>query len=145
LMLRLVLFDQKSRFDLEECAEIIEAYLRLINPDWINGWFEYDAVSSRLRMGGKGLVKVSTHKSVLIGLNPRTLDLSGSEVKDLWKETDSAIEILDIRGTSMENIWFLKRFVHLRELIVSPGQLTEKQLTQLPERVKLVEKELNRL
>jgi hypothetical protein len=27
--------------------------------------------------------------------------------------TDSAIEILDIRGTSMESIWFLKHFVHL--------------------------------
>jgi serine/threonine protein kinase len=143
VMLRLVLYDQKKRFELEERAGIIEAYLRLINPDWINGWFEYDAVSSRLRIGGKGLVKVSTQKSVLIALNPRTLDLSGSEVENLWKETDAAIEILDIRGTSMENIWFLKRFVHLQELVVTPGQLTEKQLAQLPERVHVVEKPLD--
>lgn len=138
--LRMVLNDQKERFDLSERARIIAAYLRVLNPDWTDGWFEYDADAGRLRIGGKGLRKVSTQKSVLIGLNPRVLDLSGSEVDDLWKEIDSAVEILDIRGTPMKNFWFLKRFVHLRELITTPGQISETQFNQLPERVRVVEK-----
>ena len=39
----------------------------------------------------------------------------------------------------MGNLWFINRFVLLRELIVTPGQLSEKQLKQLPERVVVVE------
>ncbi|WP_168442349.1 serine/threonine-protein kinase [Pontiella desulfatans] len=140
LVLRLVLQDQRNRFDLEERAEIIEAYLRIINPDWVNGWFEYDAGSSVLRLGGKGLRRVSTQKSVLIGLNPRVLDFSGSEVDELWKEVDIAVEVLDVRGTRMETIWFLKRFVHLRELIITPGQLSSEELRKLPERVQVIER-----
>ncbi|VGO20679.1 serine/threonine-protein kinase [Pontiella sulfatireligans] len=143
LMLSILLQDQRQRFDLEERAEILEVYLQLINPDWTDGWFEYDAVASRLRMGGKGLWRVSTQKSVLIGLNPRTLDLSGSEVEELWKEIDTAVETLDIRGTPMTKLWPLKRFVHLTQLIISPGQLSEEQLNPLPARVKVVEKNLD--
>lgn len=142
LILRLVLYDFRQRFDLEERAAIFKAYLHVINPDWKNGWFEYDSEKSVLRMGGKGLWRISTQQSVLIGLNPRVLDLSGSEIEELWKEANTGIEILDIRGTSMKSIWFLKRFVHLRKLIVSPGQLPATELRKLPSRVLVTQKPL---
>ncbi len=140
LVLRMLLFDQKRRFDLEERAEIIEVYLRLINPEWTNGWFEYDAQASVLRVGGKGLRRAATQKSVLIGLNPRVLDLSGSEVEELWKEVDTGVEMLDIRGTRIKSIWFLKRFVHLQELIITPGQPPNEERRKLPKRLQVVEK-----
>jgi hypothetical protein len=138
-----VLHDQRIRFDLNERARIVNAYLQVINPDWKDGWFEYDSMGSRLRMGGKGLKRVSTQQSVLLALNPRFLDLSGSEVEELWNETRLATEVLDIRGTPMHEIWFLKQFVHLRELTISPGQLSPAQLNELPERVRVIEKPLD--
>jgi serine/threonine-protein kinase len=139
----LVLYDQRNRFELDQRAEIINAYLHIINPGWNNGWFEYDSTESRLRLGGKGLKRVSTQQSVLLGLNPRYLDLSGSEVDQLWIETRLASEVLDIRGTPMKNTWFLKRFVHLRKLIMTPGQLSDDMLNQLTEKVVVVEKPLD--
>jgi hypothetical protein len=142
LALRVLLFDQKQRYSLTDRARIIEAYLRVCNPLWIDGWFEYRPDTNSLRLGGPGLERVATQSSVLIGLNPRVLDLSGSEIKDLNIETGLALEILDVRGTKVEELWFLKSFLHLKQLIVTPGQLSAEQLEILPNRVEVLEKPL---
>ena len=142
LALRLVLHDQKHRFDLIERASIVEAYLRLINPAWQEGWFEYDGQSSSLRVGGAGLERLTTEQSILIGLHPRTLDLSGSDVKDLWLEIHTAVEYLDIRGVPMDSLWALHRFVHLKELVITPNQFSDEHLALLPDRILVKEREL---
>lgn len=142
MALRMLLLDQRRRFDLAERAAAIQAYLKILNPEWTDGWFEYDAEQSRLRVGGRGLQKVSTMRSVLAGLKLRELDISGSEVEELWREAGLGIERLDVRGTPMAETWFLKRMLHLRELIISPGQLSEAELRKLPDRIEVVEKPL---
>jgi serine/threonine-protein kinase len=142
LALRLVLHDQKHRFDLVERATIVEAYLRLINPEWKEGWFEYDALTGSLRMGGVGLTRLATQQSTLIGLHPRRLDLSGSEVEDLWLEINTAVEYLDIRNIPMNSLWALHRFIHLKELVICPHQFSEDDLSLLPTRITVLERDL---
>jgi len=122
--LAMVLLDQKHRPDLEERAKVIEAYLRTINPEWLDGWFEYDQKSGTLRMGGRGLKTLSIQHSVLVGLNLRDLNISGSEVSKLWNEGVLGLERLDIRGTPIKEAWFLKQMPHLQELIITPNQLS---------------------
>ena len=139
--LMVVVNDHKKRLNLDERAMIIEEYLQSINPGWTNGWFEYDATESHLRVGGKGLTRLATTHSVLVGLQPRTLDISGSEVEHLWRETGYAIQTLDLRGVPLETIFSLQRFVHLRKLIVHPGQFSERDLAELPGWVEIVEKD----
>ena len=139
----IVLNDHKRRVDTKQRAVIIEEHLRSINPEWNDGWFDYDSEESRLRIGGKGLKRLSYSGSILAGLQARHLDISESEVDALWKETGYAIETLDIRGCpfSEESLSVLFQFVHLRELTIHPGQLTSDQLKQLSGRFKVIEKE----
>lgn len=136
----IVLNDQNSRVVPSQRAAIIEEHLRSINPNWRDGWFEYDFASSRLRVGGKGLKRLSESGSILAGLQPKHLDISSSDIRELWKETGYAIEILDVRGCPIDPS-FLLRFLHLKMLITHPGQLTPEQLEQLPKSVKVIEKE----
>jgi tetratricopeptide (TPR) repeat protein len=128
--------DQRQRFDLRERAEIIECYLRLTNPEWTDGWFDYQMEANRLKIGGKGLQKFP---SFLSALNLRELDLSGSDVSNLWNVLFLAIERLDIHDTPIREVWPIKRFVYLRELVIDEGQLPGKQYKQLPEQVKITQ------
>ncbi|VGO22892.1 protein kinase domain-containing protein [Pontiella sulfatireligans] len=135
-----VLEDQKNRFDLEERARIIEAYLHGINPLWTDGWFEYDAEKSRLRLGGSGLNIISSEKNLFVALKLRELDISGSDIEALWAQKELPVERLDIRGTPMKIIWPIKQLVHLRELVITPGQMSAEELKKLPEQVKVIER-----
>ncbi len=130
----------KRQASLEKRAQVVEAYLRFLNPEWTDGWFEYDKANSRLRLGGKGLKQISTTHTTLQSLQPRILDVSGSEVDQMWRERTLAVETVDVRGCPMEDVRFLGRFTHLRTLIVSPGQFTEKELRPLHDWVEVVEK-----
>ncbi len=134
----LLLFDQEHRFNLTERARIIEAFLRLINPEWTAGWFEYDPKRSYLRVGGPGLKKLSYITSVIGGLRLRELDFSNSEVSSLWVEDKLAVEKLDISHTEISEVWSLKKMLHLQELTVSEGQLPDRELRKLPPEVKVI-------
>ena len=141
----IVTHDQETRRDPRDRAIIVEEQLRSINPNWKTGWFEYDFESSRLRVGGKGLKQLSTSHSILDGLRPRYLDISGSEISKLWKESDYGVETLDIRGCPLHGNGILRRFVHLRELITTPNQRDSKNhliRKAVPPRVKITEREL---
>jgi serine/threonine-protein kinase len=138
----IVLNDQRQRVDPNERAVIIQEHLRSINPDWHDGWFEYDFASSRLRIGGKGLTRLAASPSVLAGLQPRTLDISGSEISDLSSETGYAIESLDVRGCPLDRVHYLRRFVHLKKLVIHPGQLTQQELAMLPDWVEVIQEPL---
>jgi hypothetical protein len=120
----IVLNDRRQRADPNKRAVIIQEHLRSINPGWREGWFEYDFALSRLRIGCKGLTRLAASLSVLAGLQPRMLDISGSEISDLASETGYAIERLDVRGCPLDRFHYLRRFVHLRKLVIHPGQLT---------------------
>lgn len=137
----ILLNDQKHRVGPNQRAAIIEEHLRSINPRWRQGWFEYDFRFGRLRIGGKGMERLSDSGNILAGLQPKELDISGSEIRELWKEASYAIEILDIRGCPIEEPAVLRRFVHLKKLTVHPGQFTPMQLQVLPTWVKVVTKE----
>ncbi len=136
----IVLNDQKVRADPHRRARIIEEHLRSINPQWSDGWFEYDFASSRLRLGGKGLKSLSESGSILSGLQPRMLDISGSEISALWKEGGYAIETLDVRECPLTGPEFLQRFLHLKTLIISPNQFTKDELEFLPAWVEVIER-----
>ncbi|MEM7312781.1 MAG: protein kinase [Planctomycetota bacterium] len=139
----ILLNDQSHRVDPHERAIIIEEHLRSINPEWTDGWFEYDFANSRLRLGGKGLRRLSDSGSIVAGLQPKTLDISGSEIETLWKETSYAIETLDMRGCPLKEPNVLLRFLHLKRLVILPGQLAKEHLVMLPDWVEVIESELN--
>ena len=142
----IVITDQRNRPDPRDRAAIIEEYLRSLNPEWKDGWFEYDFEESRLRAGGKGLKRLSGLQSVLAGLQPRHLDLSGSEVSNLRKEAGYGIESLDIRGCNIDSQSSLQKFIHLRELTICPGQRDSKNrlLKKINlKRATLIERELD--
>jgi len=141
MQLKLIMNDQNRRANLTERAKIVKAYLQNINPDWVDGWFEFDAAESALRVGGSGLRRLATQQSVLDGLRLRSLDVSGSEVEDLWRESGYVLESLDIHDTPMKQPWFLRRFIHLKTLAISPGQFTPEQLQVLPDQVKIIERD----
>lgn len=136
----IVVCDQNRRTNLVQRATIIQQHLHSINPQWKDGWFEYDFASSRLTVGGKGLMRLSESGSILAGLQPAHLDISGSEISQLWKEADCAIETLDIRGCPVTDPSFLRHFLHLKVLVTEPGQFREKELQFLPDRIEVVEK-----
>jgi len=141
LQLKLIMADQNRRANLTERALIVEAYLRTLNPDWVDGWFEYNAAESALRIGGSGLRRLATQQSVVDGLRLRKLDVSDSEVEELWRESGYVLESLDVHNTPMTQNWFLRRFIHLKTLLVSPNQFTAEQLQVLPDGVKIIERE----
>jgi serine/threonine-protein kinase len=132
-----VLGDQRKRFNLNERAQVIETYFRLINPGWKGGRFNYDEESNRLVMGGTGLKKLS---AVLAGLNLRELDISGSEVSNLWKLQNLAVERLDVHATQVREIWPIKRMIYLRELVIHEGQFPVDQLNVLSDRLEVIER-----
>lgn len=137
----IVLNDQKNRVAPNQRATIIEEHLRSINPDWHDGWFEYDFASSRLRVGGPGLKRLSDSGNIVAGLQPKHLDLADSEIQELWKESSYAIETLDLRGCPIKDPSFLLRFLHLQTLIIYSGQFNQKQLDLLPHWVNVIEQE----
>lgn len=139
----IVVNDWKHRPGPNQRAAIIEEHLRSINPEWRDGWFEYDFERSRLRIGGEGLERLSHSGSILAGLQPMALDLSGSNIQDLWNETGYTIKSLDVRGCPIEgdDTGVLSRFVHLKELTISPDQIELREL--VPEWVSVVVKEVD--
>jgi len=141
--LQLVVLDRVKRDSLHERASIIHAYLKSINPEWKDGWFEYNSSRASLRLGGKGLKNLEFGYSVLEGLRLRSLSVANSDVKALWRETRYPIETLDIRDTRVKSLWFTLRFNYLKFLIVEPGQFKAQQLGSLPERVKVIERPLD--
>lgn len=143
LALELVLYDQGRRFNLVERAEVIEAFLRLINPGWDDGWFEYDPERNRLKVGGENLTRISYVRSLIRGLRLRELDISDSEISELWAENDLPIEVLNISNTNISysevgKAWFLKRMLHLRQLILSEGQLDVREMKRLLPGVEII-------
>ena len=142
----IIINDQNRRVGPNQRASIIKEHLHSINPDWKKdgrkGWFEYDFLSNHLRLGGKGLKRLSDSGSILAGLQPKHLDVSGSEIEELWKEADYAIETLDVRGCPLDPS-VLQRFLHLKELKIHPGQFTREQLEFLPDWIKVVKKDGN--
>jgi serine/threonine-protein kinase len=139
LELMMIVNDQKQRVNLRERALIIEEYLHTINPDWEEGWFEFDAEKSSLRIGGRNLRKLANSHSVLVGLQPRMLDISGSDIEHMWRETGYAIETLNACDVEFTELYFLTRFVHLKKLIVRQGQLSAKEWSIVPEWVRVIE------
>lgn len=138
---RILVNDQKYRFGPNQRAAIIEEYLRSMNPNWNDRQFEYRFKLGRLRIGGTGLERLSATGSILAGLYPKHVDISGTEIRELWKEAGIAIEKLDVRGCPIEDPAVFRRLIHLRELIIQPGQFTQEQLSILPVWVEVTEEE----
>ncbi|MEL7497652.1 MAG: serine/threonine-protein kinase [Planctomycetota bacterium] len=132
----IVINDQNWRVDLRERAKIIKEHLHSINPKW-KGEFEFDFDSSQLKISGKGLERLSSSGEILAGLQPKKLDISGTSVKDLWSLGKFGIEYLDIRDCPV-NPYSIERFVHLKRLIIQPGQLSKSERKLFPEWVTIV-------
>jgi len=113
----------------------------VLNPDWTDPVFKYDPEKGSLKLGGIGLRRVSAMSSVLAGLQPRSLDLSGTAIQDLSYESFYPIEVLDISNTPFNSRKSLRRMIHLRELTVSPEQYSSMKLGQFPDRIKITVKE----
>lgn len=141
LELRMVLYDQHERLSLPGRARIVEGFLHVLNPNWTDPVFVYDPEQGSLKLGGSDLRRVCSTISILAGLQPRTLDLSGTEVENLQFELGYPIEVLDIRNTPFKARRILHRMIHLRELTVTPEQYSSMKLHQFPDRIKIIVKE----
>ena len=73
--------------------------------------------------------------SLLAGLQPRGLDISGTDIASLGTELSYPIERLNIIGTPFFSKRQLRSMVHLRELTVSQAQYDDLKLHQLPKRI----------
>lgn len=135
LIYRMIQFDQRERLNLTQRAIIIHAFLKILNPDWADPVFEYNLANGRLKLGGRGLSRIHMGGSLLAGLQPRGLDISGTDIASLGTELSYPIETLNIIGTPFFSKRQLRSMVHLRDLTVSQAQYDELKLHQLPKRI----------
>jgi hypothetical protein len=137
----MVLYDQHERLSLPGRARIVEGFLHVLNPGWTDPVFEYSPEKGSLKLGGSGLLRAASTTSILAGLQPRILYISGTDIESLQFESGYPIEVLDISSTPFKVRRSLRRMIHLRELRVSPEQYNGMNLKQFPERIKIIVKE----
>ncbi|MDP4623853.1 MAG: serine/threonine protein kinase [Akkermansiaceae bacterium] len=146
LIEKMFVYDALKRKSPTESAEILEMLLRLNNDGWVQGIFRYDADNRSMRLsggmlrsfyrkGGRRDEELIPVKSLLRLIPIDSLDLRGSGISDLWHLEGTRLTKLDIRSTPTKDLSPLVAMATLRELIVSPGQFTEKQLAVLPRNV----------
>ncbi|MGJ8643610.1 MAG: protein kinase domain-containing protein [Luteolibacter sp.] len=148
LIEKMFVYDTLKRKSPTESAEILEMILRLNNDGWLHGIFRYDADTRSMRLSGNMLRSLYRKggsrdeelipvKSLLRLIPIDSLDLRGSGISDLWHLEGSHLTKLDIRSTPAKDLTPLVPMDSLRELIVSPGQFTEQQLSVLPRNVEV--------
>jgi hypothetical protein len=76
--------------------------------------------------------------SILTGLDINTLDISNTDVFNLYGLRTLHINGLDIGGTLVNNLLVCQHFPKLKVLFVDSGQFTTEQLSVLPLRIKVV-------
>ncbi len=135
---RLVLIDQPSRTEMHDRAQIIEALLHVLNPEWIDGWYIYDKSANSLKLGGRGLLRISNNSSVIQGLNLRELDVSHSMVRSISREAGSSIEVLRINDTPIMQRFVLERLPYLQRLYLSEKQLPILDGARLPDGAEII-------
>ncbi len=150
LMEKMIIYDSLKRKSLRDTARILRVMLELSNRGWRSREFAYDRKNGHLRVSGKGLrslyrkgarrsEKLVPVRSLLRLLPLRSLDISGSDIDDLWNLDGLDLENLDIRGTPVVDLEPLNGMVGLRRLVIEPGQFDRGQLAVLRGLVEVVE------
>jgi hypothetical protein len=110
----------------------------VLNPEWIDGWYLYDKSANSLKLGGRGLLRISNNSSVIQGLNLRELDVSHSMVRSISREAGSSIEVLRINDTPIMQRFVLERLPYLQRLYLSEKQLPILDGARLPDGAEII-------
>ena len=145
-LILLVRYDGTQRTSILEHSEAVEALVKTYNPDWRKGSFDFDPDKSSLLLKGPiNKLSVDTKSfrdfsqyhnlqrvSLLKSLNPKSIILRDTKIKNFLAFTDLDVEILDIRGSLIKDISYIKQIKNLKKIIYKKGQLRPINLDSLP-------------
>ena len=148
MAIKMVCYDGAVRKDIREHAKILHILLKLFNDKWVNGVFDYKAKKAHLSIKGKGIFKVairartnrqqlSYHYCFLRSLKLRSLDISETDFAELEQLEGLLFKRLNISNTKVLKLDTIKHFTELKELTVSKGQFTDKELKKIPSRIRV--------
>ena len=140
---KMIIYDSLKRKSPAETARLIETMLRISNKRWTQGSFEYDPETKHLRIVGhfcRSLYRRhGWRESELIPARPlirllplKSLDLNNTRIHSFWHLDGLNLHELDIRGHTPSDIEVLSRMTSLRKLTITPDQLSQEQLDNLP-------------
>ncbi len=135
------------RGNLRQLGEPMEAMLLTWNAGWEDRVFKYISRRRHLVLGGRGLNRLiikpgqtqTSGECILRMLKPITLELRFTDTFDLRQLDGLSVSTLDIRGTAVNDIKSTQLMGTLHELIVEPGQLSQKEKSSLSSHVIVTE------
>ncbi|MDP0492387.1 MAG: serine/threonine-protein kinase [Verrucomicrobiota bacterium JB023] len=140
---KMVHYDQLNEREPTERAKFVKQLLLQNNPRWAERHFDFRPESGALTIRGRNFFHLS-HRSMkdnparclLRFLDPKSLDLSSTDFWNLSILSELRLMELDIRDTDITSLAPLREMRSLRQVIVSPGQLSTEN--ELPPSVTLV-------
>ncbi|MFG0287250.1 MAG: protein kinase [Rhodopirellula sp. JB044] len=137
---KMLIYDLKYPRSIEDRVKIVYAWVRINNRKPADLQLDFDADAKAVRLRGKVQSLVRTLSSpwppgvrvnLLYTLNPKSLDMRGTQVSDLTELSDLDLIELDIRDTNVTDLSPLVQNRSLRRLIVGVNQFTDAQLASL--------------
>ncbi|VGO15651.1 Serine/threonine-protein kinase PknD [Pontiella desulfatans] len=146
LLEKILVYDHATREGLLEYDQVVGAVLRGWNKEWTDGRFEYDPRGGHLKMTGEHLVKFALISENTSGESPirfldvNHLEVQGTGLKDLNEIKTLPIQSLDMRDTAVDDLSPIGLFSSLETLVVSKNRFSRRQLAELPQTLKVVER-----
>lgn len=149
-MEKMVVYDSIRRKSPSETAQVIELMLRISNEYWTTGLWDFDPETLSLRIQGHGLrtlyrprvpIKNSAYPNLcllrLLGL--QKLTLRAPNLRSYEQLNGLSLQVLDIRGCPSASLTPLAAMPSLRKIVVTPGQFTKEQLSELSAKIAVLE------
>lgn len=125
---------------------IVKRLLKCWNPDWDDSQFIYDPQSYKLKVWGKNLLtlkgygKYSSNKCFLSYLKIDNLHLNGTQVTKVSNLMGLNIRELNLVGSKIKDFKNIRKLPNLTKVIISKGQIPQRELNRLLPWVKIEEK-----
>ena len=151
-VLKMIKYDGAVRQSKKEHSELVEILLRKKNKAW-EGGFKYEKESQKLTLTGRNFFRLSLNPeelymrgkpsfenvSMIDSLPIKVLDISGTGVQHLWAVKDLSLRKLIIKDVNFNDLKPLKYMGTLKKLIISKGDFTKEELTDVPGRIEVIE------
>jgi len=149
VMMLLLKYDAVVRKSLSDHSRIVRAVLKVLNPEWRQKSFSFNAANHSLELTGKGLFRLGIYQldrslekrvSAVSTLRLKRLSVVGTDLVDIDTLFEDELEELDMRRTLVRYIGDLKGLPSIKRVIVSPDQVEERQLHGASQRVEVIVK-----
>lgn len=144
LVEKMLAYDEEKRKGDHNYIKVVNAILKVWNPDWDMKGFEYNRNKGNVAISSP-LVSMLTYKPissskhcVLRFLKFKSLTLQNSGIYDLSDIQDLNITFLNICNTSINDLTPLQKIETLKYLWVKYDQFSPEELNQIPKQVKIV-------